>query len=166
MKAVPQNLLDLIGKSMFASISDIVEAGAIRAFAAAVEDGFPGYWADDINRIIAPPALLSAWNRPLPWMPSRREQLTGLALHFLVKDELALPRAVVTHTETEVAGSVRPGMKVRSQQILESISESRSNRLGEGRYWTIRLDYSCAGTGGKLGTETLSFFGYAPDVKP
>lgn len=162
MKEIPQTLLDLIGKPMFASISDRVEAGAIRLFAAAVEDGFAGYWSDDPDRMIAPPALLSAWNRPLPWRPGEEESGSGLPLHFLVKEAMGLPRAVVVRTETEAAAPVRPGMRLRSEQILERIGEPRTNRLGTGRSWTIRVEYGCADSGRRLGAETLEFFGYDP----
>ena len=161
MAIIPQDLAELVGKPCFAQESDgAVEAGAIRLFAAAVEDGFPAYWADDPAQALAPPALLSAWNRPLMWHPGEDEAPTGLALHFLLKDRLGLPRAVVTETESEVSEPIRPGARVRCEQILVELGDLTSNRLGEGRYWTIRVEYRCACSHALFGAETLRFFGY------
>lgn len=158
---IPEPVADLLGRPMFTSHSDEpIQAGTIRLFAAAVEDGHPAYWAEDTSRMIAPPALLSAWNRPLPWVPAGVPVAPGLALHFLVKERLGLPRAVVTRTETEIGVPQRPGMIVMSEQTLISVSAPRANRLGKGRYWTIRVDYHCAASGETLGAEILGFFGY------
>ena len=156
-----EDLAALIGQPCFPQVSDgAVETGAIRLFAAAVEDGFPAYWADDPAETIAPPALLSAWNRPVMWNPTGEEASTGLALHFLIKDQLGLPRAVVAETESEVAEPIRPGMRVRSEQILVELGEPCTTRLGQGRYWTLRIEYRCAQSGVLFGAETLRFFGY------
>lgn len=167
MTGLPEDVEALIGRPCFAQVSDCaVEAGAIRLFSAAVQDGFPAYWADDPADIIAPPALLSAWNRPLMWTPDGDEAPAGLALHFLLKERLGLPRAVVTEAETEVGDPLRPGARVRSEQLLLDVSEPRSNRLGEGRYWTIRIEYRCAEHGTLFGAETMRFFGYGQVVQP
>ena len=164
MAIIPQDLAALVGKPCFAQESDgAVEAGAIRLFAAAVEDGFPAYWADDPAQALAPPALLSAWNRPLMWHPGGDAGTSGLALHFLVKDRLGLPRAIVAEMESEVAAPIRPGATVRSEQILVDLGEPCTTRLGDGRYWTIRVEYRCAGDGTLFGAETLRFFGYGAE---
>lgn len=167
MQDIPPELTAMIGQPQFAEISDTaIETGAIRLFAAAVEDGCPAYWAENPDEVIAPPAMLSAWNRPLAWMPGRSTPPVGMALHFLIKERLALPDAVVTRTETAIAHPARPGMKVRSEQVLVEITEPRRNRLGEGRYWSIRVDYRCAASGELLGAETLGFFGYRAERAP
>ena len=102
MTSIPAELAALMGKPQFAQVSDgAVETGAIRLFAAAVEDGTPTYWADDPADVIAPPALLSAWNRPVMWHPDGDAGTSGLALHFLIKDRLGLPRAIVAEMESE-----------------------------------------------------------------
>lgn len=161
MTTLPEDISALIGQPCFPQVSDCaVEAGAIRLFAAAMQDGFPAYWAEDPAEVMAPPAMLSAWNRPLIWKPAGEEAQPGLALHFLIKDKLGLPRAVVTETETEVTEPVRPGAKVRSEQFLVEVSDPCTNRLGEGRYWTIRLEYRCAQSETLFGAETMRFFGY------
>lgn len=161
MSSIPHEVSELVGRPCFPQVSDgAVEAGAIRLFAAAVEDGFPGYWAENPAEVVAPPAMLSAWNRPLMWNPAGDEAAPGLALHFLIKDKLALPRAVVAETESEVAEPIRPGVRVKSEQILVDVGEPCTTRLGEGRYWTIRVEYRCAETDTLFGAETMHFFGY------
>lgn len=164
MSTLPQEVAALLGERCFQQVSDgPVEAGAIRLFAAAMQDAFPGYWAEDPEAIVAPPAMLSAWNRPLMWNPAGSEGAPGLALHFMVKDKLGLPRAVVAETETEVAEPIRPGVRVMSEQILVEVAEPSSTRLGEGRYWTIRVEYRCADNGTLFGAETMRFFGYGAE---
>ena len=164
MTGIPDDLAALIGQPQFAQVSDgAVEAGAIRLFAAAVEDGTPAYWADDPADMIAPPALLSAWNRPVMWHPDGDAGTSGLALHFLVKDRLGLPRAIVAEMESEAAAPIRPGVRVGSEQILVDLGEPCTTRLGEGRYWTIRVEYRCAEDGTLFGAETLRFFGYGAE---
>ena len=161
VKEIPAEIAALIGQPQYPQVSDgEVEAGAIRLFAAAVQDGTPAYWADDPAQVCAPPALLSAWNRQLMWRPGGSDPALGLALHFLVKKALGLPRAVVTETETEVAAPIRPGARVRCEQVLVDIGDPTANRLGEGRYWTLRVDYRCDDSGTLFGSETLRFFGY------
>ncbi|MCP5395243.1 MAG: MaoC family dehydratase N-terminal domain-containing protein [Sphingomonadaceae bacterium] len=162
MAQFPAEVADLAGKAHFAQVSDgPVEAGAIRFFAAAVEDGCSDYWTGQTAGLIAPPALLSAWNRPLMWQPDGSEEAPGLALHFLVKQRLGLPLAVVTRTETELARPVRVGDRVRCEQWLVDVSEAKNNRLGDGRYWTIRVEYRCAASNALFGAEVMGFFGYA-----
>lgn len=164
MNEVPADLHALIGRPMFAQTSDCaIEAGAIRLFASVVRDGHAPYWSTDGTPPIAPPALLSAWNRPLRWQPDGDEPMPGLALHFLVKERLGLPRAVVVQSDTEVTAPMRPGARVMCEQVLVEIGEPCRNRLGEGRYWTLRVDYRCASSAVPFGAETMCFFGYQSD---
>ncbi len=149
----------LLGQPLYRQVSDPVEAGAIRLFAAAIGDGHPPWWGDEPE---CPPALLSAWNRPLMWQPGAGAQdiAPGLALHFRLKDMLALPLAVVADSETENGAPCRPGIRVGSTQTLVAIGPLRTNRLGSGRDWTLRVDYRCAASDQFLGAEILRFFAY------
>lgn len=156
---VNTQLAALVGQALYRQVSDPVEKGAIQLFASAIGDGHPAWWGDDPH---CPPALLSAWNRPLMWRPDATGHtgVVGLALHFRLKDMLGLPRAVVTASETEMGAAIRPGMQIACTQALASVSELRTNRLGTGRNWTLRVEYRCASTDAFLGAETLRFFGY------
>ena len=149
----------LLGQPLYRQISDPVEVGAIRLFAAAIGDGHPAWWANEPE---CPPALLSAWNRPLMWQPGTgaQDSAPGLALHFQLKDMLALPLAVVADSEMEVGAPCRSGMRVGSTQTLVSIGPLRTNRLGSGRDWSLRIEYRCAASGLFLGAENLRFFAY------
>ena len=162
---LPPDLVELIGQPCFPQVSEgVVEAGAIRLFASAVQDGTAAYWRTD-GTATSPPALLSAWNRPLKWQPGGAEPPPGLALHFLIKDRLDLPRAVVTESETEIGQPVPEGARLQCRQILAEIGAPTTNRLGQGRYWTIRVEYLCAATGALFGAETLRFFGYRAEPR-
>ena len=159
---VPEDVAALFGGERYVEISDPVEAGAVRTFAAAVEDACAAYWGAP-ETMIAPPALLSAWNRPLPWAPHGGASKRGLELHFQVKERLDLPRAVVASAETELHAPIRPGDRVQSGQRLLSIEPPTTTKLGEGRYWTIEVIYRCAASGRLFGIEILRFFGYRPE---
>lgn len=134
-------------------------------FAAAVEDGHPLYRdtpeaAALTHGPIAPPALLSAWNRPDPWVPGGAPPSRALELHFRVKEALGLPKAVVTRAETELHAPIRPGNRVYAEQRLDTIGPMTANTLGPGRYWTISVLYRRQGDSALLGIETLGFYGY------
>jgi hypothetical protein len=152
-------LFALLNQPMHRQVSDAVEAGAIRFFAAAVGDANPAWWGSDPE---CPPALLSAWNRQPMWHPDSAGMTasTGLALHFWLKDILDLPSAVVASSETELGAALRPGMRVACTQSLISVGPTRTNRLGTGRDWSLRIDYRCNTTDAWLGAEMLRFFGY------
>ncbi|QOV96412.1 MaoC family dehydratase N-terminal domain-containing protein [Novosphingobium sp. ES2-1] len=152
-------LQELLGQPLYRQVSDPVETGAIRLFAAAIGDAHPAWWMDEPE---CPPALLSAWNRPLMWQPcsGAQDSAQGLALHFQLKDMLGLPLAVVADSETEIGAPCRPGMRLGSTQTLVGIGPLRTNRLGSGRDWTLRVDYRCVASDLFLGAEILRFFAY------
>ena len=156
---VPESVAALIGVEAYVEISDPVEIGGIRAFAAAIEDPNPLYWSDEA---IAPPALLSAWNRPLPWSPNGTAPTRALELHFQIKELLQLPRGVVASAETELHAPIKAGARVKSAQKLLSVEPAATTKLGYGRYWTIQVVYRCAETDALFGIETLRFFCYRP----
>lgn len=166
MDNLPPEISKLLNTPCFEEVGDSpVNAGAIRFFASTVQDGDPAYWADKSGDVLSPPAMLSTWVRPLMWRPGPAQAPQSLRLHFLVKEKLDLPRAVVVETETELVAPVRPGMRIKSQQILAGVDAPTSNRLGEGRYWHIRVEYHCADNGQLLGAEDIRFFGYRPEKK-
>lgn len=137
------------------------DAGTFRLFAAAVEDANPRYRETEGGNAVAPPALASAWTRPDPWTPGGSgEEAKALALHFMLKDALALPRGIVTGGETELHAPVRPGDRIDAEQRLDHVGPIRTNRLGTGRNWTISTLYRRAADGALVAIETLSFFGF------
>lgn len=161
---VPEELRDIFERPMFPELSeDVIEAGAVRLFASVVQDSHPDYWAEGRGGQRIPPAMLSVWNRPVAWNPNRLHSPQAMRLHFLVKERLALPKAVVVDSETEIVGEMACGDHVRSTQILQAVGPIRSNRLGTGRNWTIRVEYWADQRDILLGTEVMGFYGYAPE---
>lgn len=164
---LPAEVAAWIGKVVVEDAAEVlVERGLIENFCSSVEDGNPLYWdetvASEISQgIVSPPGMLSAYNRPHPWTPSRGDKPLNrpLELHFKVKDALGYPRGIVTELAFEFLEPVRPGDRLRAEQSLREVSEIRSNRLGTGRNWTIDVTYRNQ-HGLVAGIESLSFFGY------
>lgn len=155
-----------IGQVVVVEDADIaVERVLIENFCTAVEDGNPLYWDADcaaaaVGTIIAPPAMLSAWTRPHEWSPTGGTMARRpLELHFRLKDTLGLPKAVVVDSEVCYYEPVRPGDRVRAEQVLDEVGPLQENRLGHGRKWTISIFYYRAERV-MLGHERLCFFAY------
>jgi hypothetical protein len=155
---LPQQIKDWIGKVAVIDDAEVaVDQSQIDNFCSAVEDGNQQYW----NEGISPPGMLSAYNRPHPWTPTRGDQPANrpLELHFRVKDILQLPRGIVAELAFEFGVPLHVGDRVRAEQSLRDVSELKTNKLGTGRNWTIDVTYKNQ-HGEVAGVETLSFFGY------
>jgi hypothetical protein len=163
MPELPQQIQDWIGTVVVIDESEVaVDQSQIENFCSAVEDGNSVYWQEGIS----PPGMLSAYNRPHPWTPSRRDQPVNrpLELHFRVKDLLDLPRGVVAEQSYEFGVPLRVGDRVRSEQSLRAVSDIKTNKLGTGRNWTIDVTYKNQ-NGEIAGVESVSFFGYRRDAQ-
>lgn len=158
MSDLPQQIEDWIGQVVVVDEAEVfVEQGMIENFCSAMEDGNPLYWEEGIS----PPGMLSAYNRPHPWTPSRGDKPVNrpLELHFRVKDLLQLPRGIVVELAFEFGVPVRVGDRLRAEQSLREVSELKTNKLGTGRNWIIDVTYK--NTRDEVaGVESLSFFGY------
>ena len=163
--ALPSQIAAWLGKVAVVEAEGITaERGLIEAFAVAVEDANPLFWddaraAEIAGGVIAPPAMLSTWTRPHGWSPAGPPKQRPLELHFRLKELFALPKAVVIETEAAWHEPVRPGDRVRAEQILDQVGPLVENRLGRGRKWTIGIRYARM-DGVLLGVETLRFFAY------
>jgi acyl dehydratase len=164
-EALPQDVQSWIGQTRYAEESDFdVERGYIATSCASVENGNPLFWdaavADELTGgPIAPPTLLSAWFRPHHWAPGRTEEAQPLQVHFDLKDALDLPEAVMTDNTIVFGEPVRPGDRIRSCQILHSVSEPKTTKLGAGRFWEIEVEYRNQ-KGEIVGQEFYTGFGY------
>ena len=162
MPELPQQISDWIGKVVVIDEAEVaVDQSQIENFCSAVEDGNPFYWEEGIS----PPGMLSAYNRPHPWTPSRGDKPVNrpLELHFRVKDLLELPRGVVAEQVYEFGVPVRVGDRLRAEQSLREVSELKTNKLGTGRNWTIDVTYKNQ-RDEVVGIESVSFFGYQRNV--
>lgn len=140
------------------------EMGYIWTSLASVENGNPLFWdaevADELTAgPIAPPSMLSVWFRPHHWQPGATDNLVPLQVHFDLKDAFGLPEAVMTDNTITFGVPVRPGDRIRSRQVLRSVSGPKTTKLGTGRFWVIDVEYLNQ-RDEIAGVETYTGFGY------
>ncbi|MAE94590.1 MAG: hypothetical protein CL910_08025 [Deltaproteobacteria bacterium] len=141
-----------------------VERGYIFSSCSSVQNGNPIYWdekaANEItDGFIAPPTMISVWFRPHYWSPGRTEEAVALQLHFDLKEKLGLPEAVMSDNTITFYEPVRPGDRLKVTQILRSVSEPKTTKLGTGRFWVF--DVEMENQKGELcAIESYTGFGY------
>jgi acyl dehydratase len=168
MSDVPAEVQDWIGQKRYEEQGEFdVERGYIFTSCASVENGNPIFWSDKAaNEVtdgpIAPPTMISVWVRPHHWAPGRSEQAQPLQVHFDLKEKLGLPEAVMTDNTITFGEPVRPGDRLKTWQVLRSVSEPKTTKLGAGRFWVIDVVYENQ-NGGWVGTESYTGFGYRRD---
>ncbi len=141
-----------------------VERGYVWTTCASVENGNPLYWDDEMAAAltggpIAPPTMLSAWFRPHHWAPGRVRAALPLQVHFDLKERLGLTEAVMTDNTITSYEPVRPGDRLRTHQVLRSVSDEKTTKLGTGRFWVIDVVYRNQ-RDELVGVETYTGFGY------
>jgi acyl dehydratase len=157
--------LDLIGQEQYQEVGEFpVEQGYIWTSCASVENANPLFWdpeaADSLtDGPIAPPSMVSVWFRPHHWAPGRTEQALPLQVHFDLKELFGLPEAVMTDNTIEFHTPVRLGDVLRTHQVLRSVSEEKTTKLGTGRFWVIDVVYANQ-SGELVAVESYTGFGY------
>ncbi len=141
-----------------------VERGYIWTTCSSVENGNPLFWDDEVAEQItggpiAPPTMVSVWFRPHHWVPGRTGRGLPLQVHFDLKEGLGLPEAVMSDNTIVFHEPVRPGDRLRTHQILRSVSEEKTTRLGTGRFWVIDVEYHNQ-SGELVAVESYTGFGY------
>ena len=155
----------LIGEVQYEETGEFpVEQGYIWTSCSSVENGNPLFWddavADEItDGPIAPPTMLSVWFRPHSWAPGRTEVALPLQVHFDLKEIFGLPEAVMTDNTIVFHEPVRPGDVLHTRQILRSVSEPKTTKLGSGRFWVIDVEYLNQ-RDDVVGVESYTGFGY------
>jgi acyl dehydratase len=163
--SIPADVAALIGEIQYAADSDFpVERGYIWTSCSSVENGNPLFWDDDVADAItggpiAPPTTLSLWLRPHHWAPGSRGAPMALQVHFDMKERFGLPEAVISENTIVFYEPVRPGDRLRTSQVLRSVSEEKTTRLGTGRFWVIDVEYR-NDDGQVVGVESYTAFGY------
>lgn len=169
MSELPAEVAAWIGAKRYEQAGEFaVERGYVFTSCASVENGNPLFWDEaTANELtggwIAPPTMLSVWFRPHHWAPRRSGAAQPLQVHFDLKEELALPEAVMTDNTIVFGEPVRPGDRLRTWQVLQSVSEPKRTKLGLGRFWVIDVVYENQ-RGEWVGTETYTGFGYRRDA--
>src|SRR5262249_54906792 len=136
---LPPEVEKLIGEVQYEEAGEFpVERGYIYTTCSSVENGNPLFWDDDgadaiTDRPIAPPRMIPVWFRPPQWSPGRTEPAVPLQSHFDLKRIFELPEAVMTDNTIIFHEPVRPGDRLRTRQILRSVSEPKTTKLGTGR---------------------------------
>ena len=163
--ALPEEVAARIGKVQYEETGEFpVERGYIWTSCASVENGNPLFWDDDVAAEItggpvAPPTMLSVWFRPHHWAPGRTKQALPLQVHFDLKELFSLPEAIMSDNTIVFHEPVRPGDVLRTRQILRSVSEPKTTKLGTGRFWVIDVEYLNQ-RGELVGVESYTGFGY------
>lgn len=123
-----------------------VNAAMIRYFAAAVEDGNPGYWDDDFaaaqwGSVISPPAMLVHWVLPAPWSPGRSAG-DDLAPPMLMT-QVPLPGDSLINISVDYTyhRPVRVGDRLHMVEELIDVSEEKATRLGTGHFLTTEATF-------------------------
>jgi len=165
VSGLPAEVRAWIGRRRYEQEGEFpVERGYIWTTCASVENGNPLFWDDAVAEEItggpiAPPTMLSVWFRPHWWAPGRAEPVQPLQVHFDLKRALDLPEAVMTDNSITFGEPVRPGDRLRTWQVLRSVSDPKRTRLGPGRFWVIDVEYENQRSDW-VGTETYTGFGY------
>ena len=165
MSTLPADIEELIDVVQYEETAEFpVERGYIWTSLSSVENGNPLFWDDAVAEEltggpVAPPSLLSAWMRPHHWAPGCTEQALPLQVHFDLKDSLGLPEVVMTDNTIVFHEPVRPGDRLRTSQILRSVSAEKTTKLGTGRFWVIDVEYRNQ-RDELVGVESYTGFGY------
>jgi acyl dehydratase len=168
---LPDEVAAWIGDTRYPETADFpVERGYIWTSCASVENGNPLYWDDKVaaeitGGPIAPPSTLSLWFRPHHWQPGQTTQKLPLQVHFDLKERLGLPEAIMSDSEVVFHEPVRPGDVISTSQVLRSLSEPKTTKLGTGRFWVIDVPYRNQDDV-LVGVETFTGFGYVRTVPP
>jgi len=163
--SIPSVVQDLIGKVQYEEVGEFpVERGYVYTSCASVENANPLFWDDEVaveitDGPIAMPTMLSVWFRPHHWAPNRTKQALPLQVHFDLKELFDLPEAVMTDNTIVFYEPVRPGDLLHTRQILKSVSEEKTTKLGTGRFWVIDVEYLNQ-RDELVGIESYTGFGY------
>jgi acyl dehydratase len=165
MPELPEDVASWIGKKLYEQWGEFdVERGYIFTTCASVQNGNPLFWDEKAAQeltggFIAPPTMISVWFRPHYWSPGRTEEAVPLQLHFDLKKRLALPEAVMTDNTITFYEPVRVGDRLKTYQVLRSVSDEKKTKLGLGRFWVIDVEYENQ-KGEKVATESYTGLGY------
>ncbi|MCZ6782833.1 MAG: MaoC family dehydratase N-terminal domain-containing protein [Proteobacteria bacterium] len=165
MVDLPEQVVSWIGQRRYEIVGDFdVERGYVSTSCASVQNGNPLYWDEKVaNELtdgwIAPPSMISVWFRPHAWAPDRTEQAQPLQVHFDLKEALDLPEAIMTDNTIVFREPVRMGDRLKTWQVLRSVSDPKTTKLGTGRFWVIDVEYQNP-RGESVGTESYTGFGY------
>ena len=165
MSDLPAEVESWIGQRKYEEWGEFdVERGYIFTSCSSVQNGNPIFWDEDVAKQvtggnIAPPSMISVWFRPHYWSPGRTEEAVPLQTHFDLKATLGLPEAVMSDNTITFYEPVRVGDRLKTTQILRSVSDPKTTKLGTGRFWIIEVEIENQ-KGELCAVESYTGFGY------
>ena len=165
MTGLPAAITDLIGQPQYPTTATFpVELGYGYNTLSATENANPLYWDETVaaeltDGMTMPATTLSLWMRPHRWEPGATSERVALRVHFDLKEQLDLPEAIMSDNTLILHQPVRPGDVISHHQVLRSVSEPKTTKLGTGRFWVIDVEYHNQ-NGGLVGIESYTGFGY------
>ena len=165
MSEIPAEVQGWIGQKKYEEWGEFdVERGYILTSCSSVQNGNPLFWDDKAAEEltggpIAPPSMISVWFRPHYWSPGRTEEAVALQLHFDLKATLELPEAVMTDNTITFYEPVRVGDRLKTTQILRSVSDLKTTKLGTGRFWVLEVEIENR-QGDLCAIESYTGYGY------
>lgn len=164
-RELPAEIVETIGERVYPATADFAaELGYGWNTLAATENGNPLYWNESVadsltgGRIL-PLSTLSIWMRPHRWSPGAQGEQVALQAHFDLKARLGLPEAIMSDNTVVFHEPVRPGDVINHCQVLKSVSDPKTTRLGSGRFWVIDVEYRNQHQE-LVGVESYTGFGY------
>jgi hypothetical protein len=168
---LPEEVASMLGRPMYPETATFpVERSYAYNTLAATQNGNPLYWDDAVageltEGVVMPPTTLSLWMRPHFWEPGAEGEQLALKVHFDLKRIFELPEAVMTDNTLVFHEPVRPGDVISNSQVLRSVSEPKTTKLGTGRFWVIDVEFRRA-DGELVGVESYTGFGYVRKDAP
>ena len=165
MSEIPAEVQSWIGQKRYEQWGEFdVERGYVFTTCSSVQNGNPLFWDEKVageitGGPIAPPTMISVWFRPHYWSPGRTEEAVALQCHFDLKRVLNVPEAVMTDNALVFYEPVRPGDRLRTYQIITSVSPLKETKLGLGHFWGLEVHYENQ-KGERVATETYTGYGY------
>jgi len=165
VKTIPESVTKLIGVPQYEEPGEFpVERGYIWTVAASVENANPLYWDDEVaaeltGGPIAPPTMISAWQRPHHWSPGQTKQKLPFQVHFDLKELLGTPEAIMSQNTLVFYDPVRIGDVITTVQVLTNVSEEKTLKIGTGHFWDIDAEYRNQ-DGDLVARESITGFGY------
>ncbi|MFM8237984.1 MAG: MaoC family dehydratase N-terminal domain-containing protein [Actinomycetota bacterium] len=154
---------------------DPVNQPMIRHWVAAFEDANPVYVdpaaaaaASRFGGIVAPPLMLQTWCMATPVITGIAERggspvESGGAAVLDLLDADGYVATLASNSEFEIERYLHLGEELRSETILEAVSDRKQTRIGPGYFVTWVTTYTTA-AGEVVGRQTFRILKFRPEV--
>ena len=172
--ALHEKLKDWIGRPLGESSTapDEVNVPMIRHWVDALDDRNPVYEDDALAKstrhggIVAPPAMMQTWTMPRPIIEGIAErggapQEIQSDNPIVILDDAGYTGTLATNSELEFERYLRPGDRLDTKAIVESISPRKKTSLGFGYFVTWVNTYT-DGAGEVVGRQLFRIFKFDP----